>query len=241
MQSIKTFLVDDEIGALNALEYILSDAAPELDIIGKARTVSDAFDKICLTKPELVFLDIQLVNQTGFDLLRKPFNFHFEVIFVTAFDQYALEAFKNNALSYLLKPISYSDVEHVLKRTLQLFNSQRPQSFQKINEIFRNRLAIPQSSGIEYLDLDEVLYVEADGSYCTIYLTKNRKKTVSRPLRFIEESIYNDLFIRVHRSYLINATYIRKWEKIQGGYLVLENQAHIPISKNGRAILSSIL
>jgi len=238
MRKVKTFLVDDEVGALKALELIIKEDSPELEIIGKASSVDEAYEKMTELQPELLYLDIQLRDQTGFDLLKREFKFDFEVIFITAYDQYAIEAFNNNALSYLLKPISFDAFDRVKQRALKILQSgSNESSTAKAKKAFSNRLPIPQSSFIEYLVIDEIMYIKADGSYCEIYLKENKKKTISRPLRYIEDRIKSDSFIRVHRSYLVYASYIKRWEKIGSGILTLHNEQVIPVSRNGRKTL----
>jgi two-component system LytT family response regulator len=243
MKAIRTLLVDDEIGALSALKSIIEAESPELEIIGTARSVDEAYQLSRSLLPELIFLDIQLRDQSGFDLLEKNFEHHFEVIFVTAYDQYAIEAFKKNALSYLLKPVSFDELSRVKERALKILSSSLNQTsnYGSIKLPPPARIAIPDTSGIEYFRHDEVIYVKADGSYCTLVLKDHRKKTLSRPLRYIEDKIPQELFVRVHRSYLVNTQYILKWEKSDGGSLVLSDQSIIPISRSGRKLLSRIL
>lgn len=243
MKAIKTFLVDDEIGALTALMTILEAESPELDIIGTARSVEDAYQQIQVLQPELIFLDIQLRDQTGFDLLNLSFRFNFEVIFVTAYDQYAIEAFNENALSYLLKPVSFEVIKRVKERAIKVIRSsiQEKSSLEKAKQLFTNRIALPDASGIEYIDPKEIVCIEADGSYCRLFFIEKRRKTLSRPLRFIEDQLPKDQFLRIHRSYLININYIHKWDKASGGTIILSNQMNIPVSRSGRKLLLEIM
>lgn len=243
MKKIKTFLVDDEIGALTALMTIIETESPELDIIGTARSVQEAYQQIKVLQPELIFLDIQLRDQTGFDLLNLPFDFNFEVIFVTAYDQYAIEAFNKNALSYLLKPISFDSIQRVKDRAIKFIrsNSQEKSSLQKARQLFAQRIALPDSTGVEYIDPKAIICIEADGSYCKLHLTEKRKKTLSRPLKYIEDQLPKEQFLRIHRSYLINIGHIQKWDKTSGGSIILGNQMNIPVSRSGRKLLAQIM
>lgn len=243
MKVIKTFLVDDEIGALTALMTIIERESPELEIIGTASSVKEAHQQIQVLKPELLFLDIQLRDRTGFDLLNMGFDFDFEVIFVTAYDQYAIEAFNQNALSYLLKPISFEAIQRVKERTIKFIrsSSQEKSSLEKAKQIFTNRIGLPDTSGIEYIDPKEIICIEADGSYCKLTLLEKRSKTLSRPLKYIEDQLPREQFLRIHRSYLININYIHKWDKTSGGSIILSNQMNIPVSRSGRKLLSGII
>lgn len=242
MKTIRTFLVDDEAGALQALQAIIAESAPGLEIIGTAGNVEDAHSGICRLEPDLLFLDIQLGEQTGFDLLNKNFDSGFEIIFVTAYDQYAIEAFRNNALSYLLKPVIPGDLEKAVKRAaalIRLKENSEP-SIGRIRALFRNRVAITQGSSVEYLNPDEIIYIKADGSYCEVYLADGKMKLISKPLKFLEERIHSGPFFRAHRSYLVNAAFIHSWDKTDGGSLIMAGGSVIPLSAEGRKLLAGL-
>ncbi|MEL6865254.1 MAG: LytTR family DNA-binding domain-containing protein [Bacteroidota bacterium] len=243
MRSINTFLVDDEMGALQALSAIIQQDSPELNIIGMAQDVPSAFAQIQKLQPQLIFLDIQLRNQTGFDLLSQFDKIPFEVIFVTAYDQYAIEAFNQNDLSYLLKPVSFTALDRVKKRVLKILQQQSTYQEQKTTpaSLQDKRIAIPQSFGKEYLLQEEILYIHAAGSYCQVYLTNNRVKTLSRPLRYMADKLEGNTFIRPHRSYLVNVQHIQRWDKTDGGLLVLSDKTRIPVSRQGRKVLHQYL
>jgi len=235
MKKISVFLVDDETGALQALQAIIAEGAPEFEIAGSARNVEDAHRLVSALRPELLFLDIRLQDQTGFDLLRKGFDFEFEVIFVTAYDQYAIQAFRSSALSYLLKPVSFDDFEKAKQRAIKIIRSGKRDetSVSRVSEVFKKKIAIAQGSSIEYLDPEEIIYLKADGSYCEVHMTSG-KKMISRPLKFLEQRIRSGRFVRAHRSYLVNAAFIRRWDKADGGSLILQNGENIPLSREGR-------
>ena len=243
MNKIKTLLIDDEQGALTALRTIIETESPELDIIGTAGSVDEAYQKIRTLQPELIFLDIQLRDQTGFDLLNLNFSYDFEVIFVTAYDQYAIEAFKENALSYLLKPVDFDEIARVRDRAIKIIQnkSESKSSLQKARQLFSNRIALPDTLGIEYINPDEIIYAEADGSYCKIFLTERRKKTLSKPLKYLENQLLSGSFLRIHRSYLVNINHINRWDRTSGGTIILSNQQGIPVSETGRKLLTDIL
>lgn len=240
MEKIKAFLVDDEIGALKALKAIIQSDAPEWEIVGTAKTTKAAYSRMMSVKPHLLFLDIQIKEATGFELLQCEFDFDFEVIFVTAYDQYAIQAFQNNALSYLLKPVSFEAFHKAKQRVEKVIQSSNPEqsSVLKARNIFKDRVAIPNGSTIDYLKPEEIVFVQADGSYCEIHLKNGRKMTVAKPLKFLVERIRSDQFLRAHRSYLVNTAFIRKWDKSNGGSVILTNNAVLPLSQEGRRILA---
>lgn len=241
MKTIKTFLVDDETGPLSALKSLIEKGSPELEIVGTAKTVDEAYRQLQLLRPQLVFLDIQLYEQTAFDLLDMPFDFEFEVIFVTAYEEYAIKAFEKNALSYLLKPVSEEDLQRVKKRAIRMLQSGIRSRSEAVKHLFSDRIAIPQRNSVEYIYPNEIIYIKADGSYCELYLTSGRKKVISRPLKFISDRILENYFFRVHRSYVVNINHISKWDKTSGGALIVSNQASIPLSRSGRKALAAIM
>lgn len=241
MKPIRACIVDDELGALQALESIIKAESPEIEIVGSARNVADAHSMVTELEPELLFLDIQLRDQTGFDLLNMPFNHVFEVVFVTAYDEYAIQAFEKNALSYLLKPMSFEAFDRVKQRAIQVIRAKdgKSDSLTKARDVLKNRIAIPHASSIEYLMEEELVYAKADGSYCEIHLRDGRTKTLSKPLKFLSDCIDSSAFFRPHRSYLVNAAFIQKWDKSEGGNIVLRDGTSIPLSKEGRKTLAA--
>lgn len=240
MKKVKTFLVDDEIGALDSLQAILSAKCPELEVVGKANRLSDAYRQMQVLKPELVFLDIQLKNHSGFELLEMEFDFSFEVIFVTAHDQYAIEAFNKNALSYVLKPISFNDIVRARDRALKVIRSEdfSAKNSRKRNQIFSNKIPLTDSSGTEYFETEEIVFIKADGSYSEVNFNNSRTKTISRPLKYIERLLPTETFVRIHRSYIVNINHITKWSKSEGGYLKLSTDQEVPISRSGAKALN---
>ena len=242
--TISVVLVDDETDPLEVLERLINDHIPDLQVVGKARSQEEAFAMIWEYEPELVFLDIRLKGDTAFDLLQRKFPAPFEVIFVTAFDRFALEAFRHHAISYILKPIDIIELKTAADRAVRLIRQQRngegSQEIREPHRILEGRISISNGSEVEYLMPEEILYAMADRSYCHIYLTDGSCRVISRNLKYLEEKLKGYAFFRPHRSYLVNSACIKKWNKSEGGSLILSDNSSIPLSKEGRIFLEKL-
>ncbi|MEZ4720712.1 MAG: LytTR family DNA-binding domain-containing protein [Flavobacteriales bacterium] len=236
---LNIILIDDELGALEALKSIINLTAPEFRIIGTANTVDEGFKLIQRLKPDLVFLDIQLKKQTGFDLLEMPFDCEFEVVFVTAYDEYAIKAFEKNALSYLLKPLSVDQFKRVKERIIRIVSSSKSEI--NIDKILNGKLAIPNGSVVDYVDPSDILYIKADGSYSEVYTLHGSKILISKSLGMLEPKLNTSEFFRPHRSFIVNHHHVMRWNKSDGGWLVMKNFHEIPISKGGRDLVEKHL
>lgn len=240
--SISVVLVDDELDSIEVLEYLLNDSFPEVQVGGIAQSIEEAYEVITAIKPDLVFLDIQLKSETAFDLLNMEFIKPFEIIFITAYSEYAIRAFKHQALSYLLKPIDVNDFIRATERAIGLIYAQRATKTQyNSQKPFGERIAISTGSEIEYISPLNILYAMADGSYCQIYLNDGSTRIVSRNLKYVESKLDSLIFFRPHRSYLVNSQHIKKWNKAEGGMLILTNNSTIPLSREGKAILEKFV
>ncbi|MEQ9186883.1 MAG: LytTR family DNA-binding domain-containing protein, partial [Cryomorphaceae bacterium] len=197
---------------------------------GTARSVDDAIAARRHTKPELLFLDIQLKQRSGFEILEHEFEFPIEVVFVTAYDQYAIQAFKNQALSYLLKPVDFNEFEVIIKRAQQILQG----TIVRDAEVSPIKISIPRESETLYLPIDELIYVEASGSYCEVHTSSKGILLVSKPLKFIEDQLEGGELIRSHRSYLVNPHFIESWSKTSKQALKLKTGQVVPISRDGK-------
>lgn len=246
MNKVTAVIVDDELAGRKATENLLMLTNSPVELLGVASSVEEASDLIQSKKPELIFLDIQLRKQTGFDLLDRITNYPFEVIFITAYDQYAIDAFKRQAISYLLKPVDPEEFKTAVDRAAKLIlaitgiDSSKNQ-LNKYEKILSNTLPVSKGSEIEYIKTSTIIYAEADGSYAIIYLKDNTSRVVSRNLKHLQEKLSKSEFVRPHRSFLVNIAYINKHDKTNGGSLLLSNGAVIPVSNKGRQKLQEIL
>lgn len=239
---MKAVLIDDEISNLENLQAILEKHCPQISIIAKCQTVSEAVSAIQHNLPDIVFLDIQMGADTGFDVLKLLPQRSFEVIFVTAYDQYGIQAIKFAALDYLLKPI---DVEELLsavhkaeqKVAAKVKTSQLDFLIQQLiqpNTSISN-IALPMQGEIRYVALTDIIRCEADNTYTHFYLANAEKLLVSKPLKEYADLLGPPGFLRTHQSHLVNPNFVKSWLKEDGGVLLLISGEKIPVSKPNRA------
>lgn len=227
MEKISSLIVEDEKRGLENLQIKLEEHCPQVELIGASNSGEQAIEDIKKLKPELVFLDIQLGTMTGFDVLETVPNVGFEVIFTTAYDQYALKAFKNNALHYLLKPIRPEELKLAVEKAHKLIKG-------KEDNKLLSRIAVPVSNGLRFISVDEIIHCEAVNNYCLIHLFNGKTVTVTRTLGNIEEKLKGHSFFRIHRSHLINLDYLESFLRESGGKVVLSNGTEMRVGRNYR-------
>ena len=237
MQQFTAIIVDDEQNNRENLAHLLVKHCPQVEVMAEAATVAEALPKIRQLKPEVIFLDIEMPHGNGFSLLEKLGPVESKIIFVTAYDSYALNAIKFNALDYILKPIDPQE----LILAVEKLHTQPPLNqppFQNLLSFLKGenkRLALHLSDEIRLVELSEILRLEADNNYCRFFFKGDDNVLVSKHLGYYYELLKNEGFMRVHQSHLINPRYIRKYVKKDGGYLVMENGDEVPVSRTQRA------
>ncbi len=234
---IKALIIDDEQHCIDRLTRLLLSHSNQLEIIGTARSVEDGIKLILLTQPGLIFLDVQMKDKTGFDLLRALPEINFAVIFTTAFEKFALQAIKFSAIDYLLKPIDTDDLNAAL---LKLRNEiSKKLMAEKIDTLLQNtlhhnvapkKLIVPTINGFEFLEIADIVRCQSDINYTTIYLNNKQKLVVAKTLKEFEEMLSEHSFFRVHNSHLINLTYIKSYNKGKGGSVILNDGCEIEVS-----------
>lgn len=232
----RILLVDDELDALDMLEYELTHLGVPLIICDKCSDARQAADRIKLHEPDLVFLDIEMPWLNGFDLLDSLDEINFDTIFVTAYNHYAVKAFRYFALDYILKPYSSEDLMRIFDRLDQRVSNQGEDLMQLLQGFKRSielrKLAVPTSDGFEYLGYDEIVRCQADSNYSKVFTSDGRTLTVSRPLKYLIQIVEDDAFIRVHQSHFINLNFLTRFSKQDGGVIFLKGGTEIPLSRN---------
>jgi two-component system LytT family response regulator len=235
---IKTIIVDDEFNSRDFLEKLLNKSFPDkFLILAKTESVDEALLAIERYQPDLVFLDIQMPNKNGFDLLKLVKTINFEVIFTTAHTEFAIDAIKASALDYLLKPINYLDLVEAIKR----FDKKNFNAFkqEKIKLLLENidigisefhKIAFPTDSGYELIKTSAILYCVADSNYCHIKCIDGKKITLSKTLKYVEEILPESIFNRIHKSYLVNLNYVNRFHKNDDYFVELSNGEKLPVS-----------
>lgn len=238
-KKLKTIIIDDEPNAVDFISSIINEYCPELEITGRANDVSDGIRIINEKAPDLVFLDVEMPNGTGFDLLTHFPEKEFDVIFITAFNHYAIKAIKFSAVDYILKPVNIKEFIESVRKVTAKRSENRTQKDDNLKILMENlrtaapsRLAIPTAEGMEYLNPKEIIRIEADRSYSWFFLTGNRKMLVSKHLKEFQELLDSRQFFRPHNSYLINLKYVRKYVRKEGGYIEMQDGTQIPVSRN---------
>lgn len=233
---LRTIVIDDEDYQRSAIEKVITKFCPNVSLVGSADGVQSGIAAITKNKPDLILLDIKMGDGTGFDLLGKLDNINFNVIFITAFDQYAIKAFRFSAIDYLLKPLDPDDLitaiekaENIILKDLNLQLKNLKEHLTADNSRI-NKIIIKTFDNIHLVPLHEIVYCESDGNYVNVFLIDQTKIMVSALLKDYEDLLASNGFFRVHRSYLINVKYIRSFEKADGGTLILENQIKVPVA-----------
>jgi two-component system LytT family response regulator len=236
---LKTVIVDDERDAVDFISTIIGEYCPGLNVIGKAYDVKEGIQVIKDLKPDLVFLDVEMPHGTGFDLLTNFPEKEFDVVFITAFNHYAIKAIKFSAVDYILKPININEFIEAVNKVTQKRSSSMFRGNENIKALLENlktgvpsRLAIPTSDGMEYLNPKDIIRIEADRSYSWFYITGNRKILVSKNLKEFQDLLSDRHFFRPHNSYLINLKYVKKFIRKEGGYIEMQDGSEIPVSRN---------
>lgn len=235
MENIKAVIIDDEIMSVKILEDLLSELSIGVQVLGTATTIEDSILLIDKEEPELIFLDIRLKNGYGFDILEQVRYTNFQVIFITAYESYAVKAFELSALHYLLKPISKEDLQNAIERYQEHKDSNL--SPQKTHQILKNalrnkynKLGLPMVDSIQYVDIDDIHYCEANAGYTIFVLKDNEKIMVSKPLLTYENILNESGFFRIHDKYLLSLKEVKRYIRGRGGQVELNSGTCLDVS-----------
>lgn len=234
---MKAILIDDEGSSRKTLSWLLETYCPEVEVIGEASSVETGLKVLGEVTPDVLFLDIDLTTGTGFDLLEKIGNPVFDIVFVTAFNEYATKAFEYAATHYLLKPVNPEKLKEAVSRVNG--NSREGMSKDQLDLLLshlRNdknktkKLMVPTQQGFELLNTDEIIYCESDGAYTRIILN-DRKLIASKTLREFEKLLAALSFFRIHRSHLVNMQHIVKYTRGRGGFVTMSTGVELEVSR----------
>ena len=232
MKPLKALIVEDNAFMATILYDMLQQYTGKIDVIHIARTGNDALSLIATIKPNVVFLDIELPDMTGFELLQRIKNINFQTVFTTSHSHYAIRAFRFNALDYLVKPIIESELEETIKRLLSFANNgievKYALSNLEVQSVENQKLVLPQQNGTLRLALKQITHIEGERNYSNIHLSNGSQELSSKNLAYFEDILIDKNFYRSHRSYLINRFHIKA---IADGNFILKNGMEIPISR----------
>lgn len=229
-------IVDDEPLARQTIESIIAENLPHIKVVGKAAEVNEAVALIVKTEPDLVFLDVDILGGSGFDVLRLLKPIHFKVIFITAHQKYALQAIKFSAFDYILKPVNQHELVAAVNNALHDTRKDNKLNwdvfFGNLNDNEKNKkLVLKTSDSIHLVNISEILRCEADNNYSTFFLVDGVKIVISKGLKEYEELLSAYGFFRVHQSHLVNLNFITRFDKKEGGNLVLSDKTLVPVSQ----------
>lgn len=234
MKKITAVLVDDMPVALDLLEVSIEQAHKEIEIIGKAKSVVEAAKLLRKTNPDILFLDIMLGDGTGFDLLEIFPDLQSKIIFVTASDEFAIRAFKFAAIDYILKPYTEEDLAKAIARAKQQIQPSTAQISVLKESLSANKatqkITLHSLEKIMVVALKDIIRCESDNNNTVFYLTDGQKIFITKTLKYYSDIFKNNNFLRVHQSHLVNLDYVKAYVKTEGGYLLLNNNEHLPVS-----------
>jgi two-component system LytT family response regulator len=232
---IKSIIVDDEKHGRENLAGLLNEYCHEIELVGEAPSVKEAIVLINRLKPDLIFLDIEMPGRNGFDLLEHFQQFDFEVIFVTAYDSYAIKAIRFSAADYILKPINYKELQNAIKKVGNILRSKNENS--RLRNLLNNiqhpqnaKIGLPTFDKVEFIAVKDIIYCKSEGSYTHFYLHE-RQILVSKNIGEFEDILSEHSFLRVHKTYLVNMIHVAAFLKIDGGTLQMSSGVKIPISR----------
>ncbi|OQP40067.1 DNA-binding response regulator [Niastella yeongjuensis] len=241
---IKAICIDDEVHCLDTLALLLKEYCPQVQVIGQCRSAKKGLEVIESTKPDLVFLDIEMPGMNGFDMLEQFVEIPFAIIFITSYDQYAIKAIRFSALDYLLKPIDPKElivaVQKVEARKSLPAAAQFDMLLKQINHKRSDfvKIAIPTAEGFELIPADEVIRCQANDNYTFIFIKNRSRVTACRTLKEMEELLEPfSFFIRVHHSWIVNLNEVIRYVRGEGGYLVMSDDSMVNVSRSRKESL----
>jgi two-component system LytT family response regulator len=237
---MNALIIDDEVKGAELLQLLLELVSSDVKVIGICNSGKDGIEKIKLLKPDVVFLDINMPGMSGFEMLNKIEDINFEIVFTTAYDEYAIKAFKINAADYLLKPIDSDDLANAINKVKNRLLKKDDSPLLKIEELLKalkpdkvvnDRLPINTSDGIIFVPYEEVQYLIASSNYTDIFLENGKKYTATKTLKDFEDTLPETIFYRIHNAHMVNIKHVVKYVRGDGGYVVMKNGESLEVSR----------
>lgn len=231
---IRALIIDDEEQSRYTLADYLSKYCKKIELVGQGRSVAEGLEKIRTHKPDLIFLDVEMPDGTGFDLLENFKTPFFDVIFVTAFNHYAVKAFRFSALDYLLKPVDLEILKEAVNKIRESKKSKylpRQLNLLKVSTNGFNKIALPSGNGIIFVNIDEIIRCQSDRNYSIFFLKNGDRIMVSKTLKEYEEILSSLRFYRIHHSHLINMSYVKKYVRGEGGSVIMEDGYEVEVAR----------
>lgn len=250
MTAIKALIIDDESHCQETLAWELAEHCPQVEVVEKCSSAQDGIEAIRKWDPDLIFLDIEMPRMNGFEMLKAVGDLRAKVIFTTAYNQFAIKAFRVSALDYLVKPIEGEELKRAVEK-LDVILSETPSLLQQaqVNLLLErmqmaekpNRVALPSQEGLEIVPVAEILHADSDSNYTEFHFTSGRKLVVPKTLKEMEALLQDMGFLRIHHSHLVNLDHVRKYVRGDGGYLILSDGSHLNVSRSRKDKLVEVL
>jgi two-component system, LytTR family, response regulator len=234
---MKCIIIDDELDAIEALHILLLESCPQVAVVGKYTDPQKGLTAVRELRPELLFLDIEMPVMNGFQLLEDLSDLPFALVFTTAYDRFAVKAFRFSALDYLMKPISPEELRLAVDKAAEKQRIERAQLELLRQQLYTpqahhfEKIALPYAHGYTFVSLSEVMYCESDSSYTRFFLTSGEVYLISKTLGDVEEMLTGGSFFRIHKQFLVNLNHIHSYVRGDGGYVNMPNKVNIPISR----------
>lgn len=244
-KAIRVFIADDEYQSRLVISKLLSRYFTGLQVVGQAGTVSEAVESIPQLQPQIVFLDVRMQHETGFDVLDRLPQTDFEVIFTTAYEEYAIKAIRYSAIDYLIKPIDPIELQTAVQRAIDNIKKQQSHTPEQVmllhqhlggnpTQKFNNKIAVPTPDGLLFIHTNDIIYCQGQNNYTEIYIANGKVVTSSYTLKIYEDMLAGQYFFRVHKSYLINLHHITMYRRGEGGVAVMSNGDEIEIARRNK-------
>lgn len=236
---IRCILIDDENDSLEVMEWMLKTYCPQVKIEAVCNSAEKGIAAINRLRPDLIFLDIEMPNMNGFDMLEQFDELFFDIVFVTAYDQFAIRAFRYCALNYLLKPVGEDDLQETIRRIEKKKTIPSKEQMDTLMQNIRqgnkqtvSRIALTTSDGMLFVATQDIIFCTSDNNYTTVVMTGGKKILISKTLKEIDETLAGPDFYRIHNSFLVNINHIKKFVRGDGGYVIMDEGTTVSISRS---------
>ena len=247
---MRAIIIDDELASLRSLKYEIESYCTDVEVVATVSDSQVAYSIVMNEKPDVVFLDIEMPILNGFDLLMQFDSIPFCIVFVTAYNEFAIRAFEFNAVDYLLKPVLKPKLQEAIKRVKDRLGAGLDMQTLKVlmnhmhldnSPVPRNTFAIPTSEGYEFIALNDISHLIAESNYTWLHMQTGEKYLISKTLKQVSAMIAQDYFFRTHKSYVVNLEAVKKYVRGRGGYLVMKDGSQVPVSRNHKLRLMELI
>jgi two-component system LytT family response regulator len=247
MQVLKAILVDDELNSLQNLQFKIQEYCPSIKVLAQCQNPEEAIRLIQQNKPDVIFLDIEMPRMSGFKMLEQIPEIDFEVIFITAYNHYAINAIRISAFDYLVKPVAIEDLQQTVERLGTYTVKKTRERAEHLKKNLANpksqedHIAIPTNDGLEFIQIKQIIRIESSSNYSKIILMNNQHMLVTRQLKDFEELLQDYRFYRVHHSHLVNLNFIAKYVRGDGGQVIMRNGDSIDVSRRKKEVFLKLI